>query len=99
MANEIQEKIVNIPIKQKTDLMDEQEKVAFEQIQRKNLGILKEHSNKVAFGYNLKDINDRCNTQEKKILTDNICFEFYGKKLEEIEWKIGMRKTTAKSAK
>jgi len=99
-ANEIKEKIVNVPVKQKTDLMDEQEKVAFEQIQRKDLSILKEQLNKLDFGRILKDINDRCNTQEKKILTENICLEFYGKKLEDIEWKIGMRrKIIAKSAK
>lgn len=99
-SNEIKEKIINIPIKQKTDLMDEQEKIAFGQVQRKDLNRLKEQPNKIAFVTILKNITDRCNTQEKKILTDNICLEFYGKKAEDMEWKIGKKnKITAKSAK
>ncbi len=99
-ANEIKEKIVNVPIKQKSDLMDEQEKTAFEQVQRKDLNSLKEQPTKLDFGRVLKGINDRCNTQEKKILIENICLEFYGKRLGEMEWKIGKRnKTIVKSAK
>ena len=99
-ANEIKEKIVNVPIKQKPDLMDEQEKTAFEQIQRTDLNLLKEKTNQATFVFLLKDIIDRCDTKEKKILTDNICLEFFGKKLEDMEWKIGAKKkTVAKRAK
>ena len=55
-ANEIKEKIVNVPIKQKPDLMDEQEKTAFEQIQRTDLNLLKEKTNQATFVFLLKDI-------------------------------------------
>jgi len=99
-ANDIKEKIIKEPIKQKQDLMDEQEKTAFEQIQRKELMDLNNSTSKAEFNNNLYMINNRCTTKEGRILTNNICLEFYGKKLEEMEWKIGKKKKiNAKNAK
>ena len=98
-ANQIKEKVIKEPIKQKEDMMDEQEKTAFEQVVRKELASLNDRETKIDYSNSLKKIRDRLSTKEKEILANNICLEFYGKKLEEMEWKIGKRKKAdAKSA-
>lgn len=85
-ANKIKEKIIKEPVKQK-DMMDEQEKTAFLQIQRADINKLKEVTTKLDFVRIKKIALDRCNTKEKKILMENIFLEFFGGKSEDIEWK------------
>ena len=98
-ANNIKKEIVKVPIEQKESLMDMQEKNAFEQTQKMALNALKGLKRKGDFDFSKRIILDRCNTEEKKILINNLCFEMYGQKLEEMEWKIGMKgkKASAKS--
>ena len=99
-SNELKNNIVKEPIIQKKELMDEQEKMAFEQAQLNDFGKLNDVTNKGSFNVIVNRIKARCDTKEKEILANNICLEKYSRKLEDIEWKYGTRKkTNVKSAK
>ena len=91
-TNEIKDKVIEIPVKQKESQKSEAEKKAFENKQREDMMLMQKASNKAHHNNIKNNITKMAKTEEEKILTDNISLDIFGRKLKEEEWKIGGRK-------
>ena len=95
-SNNIKEKIITKTIVQKEEPKSEQEIKAFENKQKEDMIFLqKKIPNKLDFNIIRDSIIKRAETEEEKIITNNLSLDLFGKKLEDVKWKIGGgRKTT-----
>ena len=97
IANEIKETIREVPIKQEEPIKSEAEKKAFENKQQSDMMLLedkKKIENKADFNLVKNNIMKRAETDEERILTDNIALKIFGKKIGDVEWNIGRKKKT-----
>ena len=96
-SNNIQEKVVEAPPPEKTN-MSEADKKAFKNKQQDDMMLLldkKKVPNKAQFNLIKNNILKRAGTDEEKLTyTDNISREMFGIKMEDVEWMIGKRKKT-----
>lgn len=88
--NEISSQIKEVSVPQK-EVMAEPDKKAFESIQSIDILKLTKVKKKTSFTMLKKQITDRAETPEQKLLTDNISRRILGKKIEEEEWKMGKK--------
>ena len=98
LANDIKVKIVEKPVVQKQEGKTEQEKVAFENVQKEYLIAMKNATSKAEYNIIRNQLRAMVNTEEEKVLTNNLSLEIFGKRMEELEWEI-KRKTPRKDAK
>ena len=97
IANEIKETIREVPVKQEEPIKSEAEKKAFENKQQSDMMLLedkKKIENKADFNLVKNNIMKRAETDEERILTDNIALKIFGKKIGDVEWNIGRKKKT-----
>ena len=96
-SNQIKETIREVPVNQEEPIKSEAEKKAFENKQQSDMMLLedkKKTPNKADFNLIKNNIMKRAETNEEKILTDNIALKIFGKKIGDVEWNIGRKKKT-----
>lgn len=97
-SNRIEHKIIEKPVVQKEQGKTEQEKIAFENVQRQHLNAMDDATSKIQFSILRSKLKGMIKTEEEKILTNNLALEIFGKKVEDLEWEI-KRKITRKNVK
>lgn len=90
--NSIKEKVVTKTVVQKQEGKTEEEKKAFQNKQREDIMRMQNASNKAEHNIIRNNVLKRAESEEEKILTDEISLDIFGKKIGEVEWKIGRKK-------
>lgn len=91
-TNHITERIITNPVPTDRPPKTEQERLDYENLQKRDLMSMTEAKAKSSFNILRNTVLNRINTEEERALTNNICSEFFGKKIDEVEWKPGKKK-------
>lgn len=90
-TDKIKETIKEVPSSKQKE-MSEADIKAFENIQREEMLLMQKAPNKAEFNTKKNAVKGRAKKEEEIMITDNISRDIFGKKIGDVEWKIGKRK-------